>query len=67
MAQDPHRIGRPPLAATVSQLPACRVPASLHDAVAREALRRDVSIARVMRDALVSHLQTRRVGPLHTT
>lgn len=52
------RGGRPPLAAQTSQLPACTVPAALHDAVSREAIRRDVPVARVVREALVFHLKT---------
>ena len=51
------RRGRPPIAAETSQLPACTVPAALHDAVAREAMRRDVPVARVVREALVFHLK----------
>lgn len=54
--------GRPPLAASVSQLPACAVPTDLHDAVSREALRRDVSVARVIRDALIYHLKNRTMA-----
>lgn len=53
-----RRGGRPPLAAQTSQLPACTVPAALHDAVSREAIRRDVPVARVVREALVFHLKT---------
>jgi hypothetical protein len=49
--------GRPPLAPSVSQLPACTVPTPVHDAVIRESIRRDVSVARVVRDALISHLK----------
>jgi len=52
------KVGRPPIAPHVSQLPACTVPTSVHDAVSREALRRDVSVASVVRDALVSHLKS---------
>jgi hypothetical protein len=59
-----HKRGRPPLAATVSQLPACAVPAAVHDAVVREAIRRDVSVAHVVRDALISHLKNTRPSPL---
>lgn len=49
--------GRPRIAADVSQLPACTVPALMHDALAREALYRDVSVAQVIRDALFFHLK----------
>lgn len=52
------RVGRPPISAHTSQLPACTVPASVHDAIAREAVRRDVPVARVVREALVFHLKT---------
>lgn len=54
------KIGRPALAAETSQLPATTVPASVHDAVAREAIRRGVSQASVVREAVVSHLKTQR-------
>jgi len=57
-ARSMNRGGRPPLAAQTSQLPACTVPAALHDAVSREAIRRDVPVARVVREALVFHLKT---------
>lgn len=56
---DRRRRGRPNLAPDVSQLPACAVPTPLYDAVAHEALRRDVSIAQVVRDALIYHLKNR--------
>jgi hypothetical protein len=36
------------------------VPAALHDAVASESHRRDVSIAQIVREALVSHLKSRQ-------
>lgn len=52
------KIGRPRIAAQVSMLPSCTVPSDLHDALIREALYRDVSVAEVVRDALVSHLKT---------
>lgn len=45
------------MADAMSQLPACRVPSVVHDAAAREALRRGVSLARVQRDALITHLR----------
>lgn len=51
------RRGRPSIAVSVSQLPASTVPTSVHDAVVREALRRDVSVAQVVRDAMISHLK----------
>lgn len=51
------RRGRPRLASRVSQLPACAVPTSLHDAVALEAMRRDVPVAEIVREALISHLK----------
>lgn len=57
--------GRPPLSDSMSQIPATRVPSAVHDAAAREALRRGVPVARVVRDALISHLQitvTRKVS-----
>jgi hypothetical protein len=57
-----RRRGRPPLAERVSQLPATTLPLELHDAVTREALRRDVPVAQVVRDALVSHLKNRQTG-----
>lgn len=50
--------GRPPLADQVSQLPACTVPARLHDAAVAEATARRVSVAHVVREALVFHLET---------
>jgi hypothetical protein len=56
------RVGRPPIASKVSQLPACTVPADVHDAVIRQALRRDVSVAQVVREALVFHLKTASSG-----
>lgn len=60
------KIGRPSLAAETSQLPATTVPAAVHDAVAREALRRGVSQASVVRDAVVSHLKTHQPDqPVH--
>jgi hypothetical protein len=52
------RIGRPPIAAHVSQLPACTVPAAVHDAIARQAIRRDQPVAQVVRDALLFYLKT---------
>jgi hypothetical protein len=51
--------GRPRLAPEVSQLPATTVPAHVHDALIREALKRDVSAARVIRDAVNSYLKNR--------
>lgn len=51
------KVGRPSLAREVSQLPATTVPVRLHDAAIREALRRDVPVAQVVRDALISHLK----------
>jgi predicted HicB family RNase H-like nuclease len=60
-------IGRPPLAAQVSQLPATRVPAAVHDAVIREALQRDVSVAAVVREAITAHLHTRGTRPATRT
>lgn len=62
------RRGRPPLAARCSQIPATRVPTAVHDAAAREAIRRGVPVARVVRDALISHLQIRtRPAVSHTS
>lgn len=52
-----HPIGRPKIAPDVSRLPSCVIPTPVHDAVIREATRRDVSVAQVVRDALLSHLQ----------
>jgi len=52
-------VGRPPLAAEVSQIPATRVPAPIHDALIREASRRAVPVAAVVREAIISHLETR--------
>lgn len=49
--------GRPPIADSVSQLPATTVPTTLHDAASREALRRDVSLAQIVREALFFHLK----------
>lgn len=49
--------GRPSIAVDVSQLPATTVPTSLHDAAIREALRRDVSVAQVVREAMFFHLR----------
>lgn len=63
MAQDQIgkvRRGRPPIAADVSQLPATTVPAAVHNALAREALRRDVPMAQVVREAIISHLENRQ-------
>jgi hypothetical protein len=54
------RGGRPRVAAEVSMLPACTVATSIHDAACAEALRRDVSVARVVRDALFFYLKTRQ-------
>lgn len=42
-----------------SQLPATTVPASVHDALVREAFRRDVKVAVVIREAVISHLNNR--------
>lgn len=52
--------GRPPLADEVSRIPAVTVPASLHDAVVREAARRDVPVAQIVREALISDLNNRQ-------
>lgn len=52
--------GRPPLAPVVSQLPATTVPVQVHDAVIRESVSRGVSVARVVRDAVISHLLIRQ-------
>lgn len=52
-----RRRGRPRIAVCVSQLPACAVSTAVHDAVALEAIRRGVSVAHVIRDALFSHLK----------
>ena len=52
--------GRPALADEVSRLPATTVPADVHDAVVREAMRRDVSVASVVRDAVISGLKNRQ-------
>ena len=52
-------IGRPPLAPDVSQIPATRAPAWVHDALAREASARQVAVAVVVREAVISHLETR--------
>jgi hypothetical protein len=57
-----RRRGRPSVALVVSQLPATTVPAGWHDAVAREAIRRDVSVAQVVRDAVFSHLKNSGVA-----
>lgn len=54
---DDRKRGRPSLAASVSQIPATTVPTDLHDAAVREALRRHVPVARVVRDALFFHLK----------
>lgn len=54
--------GRPRIASQVSQMPAVVVPAVVHDAYAREALRRNVPMAEVVREALFSHLETVREG-----
>jgi hypothetical protein len=45
------------MAPEMSQLPATAIPAQIHDAIAREAVRRDVSVARVVREAVISHLK----------
>lgn len=52
--------GRPRMAASTSQLPATTVPTPVHDAVARVAVRNGVSVASVIRDAIVSHLKNRQ-------
>jgi hypothetical protein len=54
-----NKRGRPRLAPEMSQLPACRVPAALHDAAINEAIGRDVPVCQVIRDALILHLQNR--------
>lgn len=54
--------GRPPIAPSVSQLPACVVPTPLHDAIIREASLRDVSVAHVVREALFFHLKNTRLS-----
>jgi len=56
------KVGRPSIADSVSQLPATTVPTSVHDAAIREALRRDVSVAQVVREAMISHLKTSNSG-----
>lgn len=58
--------GRPRIALQVSQMPAVTVPALIHDAYTREALRRDVSVAEVVREALFSHLKTVQTGRVGT-
>ena len=58
--EDRAKVGRPRLAPEVSQLPATTVPVPVHDAVIREAARRDVSVAQVVREAIVFHLKTRQ-------
>jgi len=66
MAQDTTRkVGRPALAPEVSQIPAVTVPVQLHDAVIAEALYRDVSVARVVREALIYHLKNGPSSELH--
>ncbi len=57
----PRTRGRPAIAEHTSQLPATTVPSPMHDAAIREALRRDVSVAQVVRDALFDHLNNRHV------
>lgn len=52
--------GRPPIAPEVSKLPASVVPAWVHDTVASEALRRDVSVAQVVRERLINGLKNRQ-------
>lgn len=52
--------GRPPIAPHTSQIPATTVPASWHDAVAREAVARDVPVAQVVREAIFCHLKNRQ-------
>lgn len=54
----PVKRGRPRLAVVVSQIPATRVPAELHDSIVLLALHLGVPVARVVREALVSHLQS---------
>lgn len=51
-----RRRGRPRLAAEVSNLPSTRVPAAVHDALVREASRRRIAVARVIREAVIRHL-----------
>jgi hypothetical protein len=50
--------GRPRIADQTSQIPPTTVSTRVHDAVVSEAFRRDVSVAQVVRDALVFHLKT---------
>lgn len=52
--------GRPPLAAQTSTLSPVRCSVALHDRVIQEALRRDVSVAAVVREAIAVYLQTRQ-------
>lgn len=54
------RLGRPPMSAVRSQLPATTVPATVHDAVVKEASRLGVTPTQVVRDAVISHLNSRR-------
>lgn len=61
MAQDSTREvkrGRPPIAAVVADLHT-RVPAPVYDAIAIEAIRRKVTVARVVREALEAHIESR--------
>jgi hypothetical protein len=44
------------IAAEVSMLPGVTLPAQMHDAVIQQALRRDVSVARVVREAILFYL-----------
>lgn len=55
-----RRRGRPPIAASVSQLPAVTLPTHLHDAAIHEASRRGVPVAQVVREALFFHLKNRQ-------
>lgn len=41
-------------------MPATAVPTTVHDAVVREALRRDVPVAQIVRESVITHLKNRQ-------
>jgi hypothetical protein len=64
MAQNEARpVGRPPIAADVVDLHT-RVPAPIYDAIAVEAIRRGIPVARVVREVLQEHVAWSGFSPI---
>lgn len=62
MAQDETRkVGRPPIAAEAWELH-CRVPVTIYDALATEAIQRRVTVNRVIREALQAYIRPNGTG-----